>query len=213
MLENILQILKIKENKKIIVELNQLLTEKNYKLVNIKPNENVTEEELLETAAYAESNSSHNIAKVIVSIYGKVNKNFACEVEEEEGKGISAKYNFEKVYAGNRKHLFDKNIEFTQVITENIPIYIAKEDKYLGYILLKIELDSSVYEKVKAIKENKLDIILISGEKKDIVEKIAEDLGVTEFYYSLDKKEKEEKIKELTEKYNAVLYKKEKEVM
>ena len=208
MLENILHILKIKENKKIIVDLDDILTKENYKLQNIKPADKVSEEELLETAAYAESNSEHNIAKVIIEIYGKVNKNFACEFVEESGIGVKAKYNFEKVYAGNRKLLYKNNIEFTQIQTEDVPIYIAKEDKYLGYILLKIQIDENCMEKVNKIKDNKLDIILISGYSKTVMENIASKLNIDEYYYSLDGNEKKNKIDELVSKYDAIVYKK-----
>ena len=204
MLENIFN--KLRKNKKIVIDLNELLNESNYKLKNIKPVSLDLEEKLIEIAAYAESNSNTDIAKVITSIYGKVNKNFAGEVEEIPGKGIKAKYNLKNVYAGNRKLLFDNNIDFKQVDDDGIIVYIAEEDKYLGYIHLDIELNCKLEEEMYYLKDKNYDLILVSGHKKDVVEKVANTLGIEEFYYGLDNNMKEEKINELENKYNAIRY-------
>lgn len=204
MLENILN--KLRKNKKIVIDLNELLTKDNYKLKNIKPVSLDLEEKLIEIAAYAESNSDTDIAKIITSIYGKVNKNFAGEVEEVPGKGIKAKYNLKNVYAGNRKLLFDNDIKFEQVTDDGIIVYIAEDEKYLGYIHLDIELNCKLEEEMYYLKDKNYDLILVSGHKKDVVEKVANTLGITEFYYGLDGNMKEEKIRELEEKYNAIRY-------
>ncbi len=158
---------------------------------------------LVELTAVLESNSTHPIANAIVK-YIKIDQTRlkAVSVEEISGHGMKGKIGNYEVLAGNTKLLDKFHIAYDKElnnITDTI-VVVAVNQEYAGYITiadtLKDDAKLAIAElrKIDKIK----DIIMLSGDKQLVVDKIAKQLGLTEAIGGLlpeDKIKEVEKLK------------------
>ncbi|MEB8329107.1 heavy metal translocating P-type ATPase [Flavobacteriaceae bacterium KMM 6897] len=137
---------------------------------------------LLELTAILEANSTHPIAKAIVS-YANIKKSTlkATEVEEISGHGLVGKVGEYNVLAGNTKLLDKNNIAYeTEVHNQGqTQILIAINGKYVGYIAVADAIKEDAKEAIKALNSLKIkEIIILSGDNQAVVDRIAQDLGI-----------------------------------
>ncbi|MEB8345444.1 heavy metal translocating P-type ATPase [Flavobacteriaceae bacterium KMM 6898] len=144
---------------------------------------------LLELTAILEANSTHPIAKAIVS-YANIKKSTlkATEVEEISGHGLVGKVGEYNVLAGNTKLLDKNNIAYeTEVHNQGqTQILIAINGKYVGYIAVADAIKEDAKEAIKALNSLKIkEIIILSGDNQAVVDRIAQDLGIQKAIGSL----------------------------
>ena len=159
----------------------------------------LTEEELLKIVASAENNSIHPIADAIKQEYNdklyEVN-----DYKEISGQGITCVINKQKVLIGNEKLLKNNNVEFTEAKEVGTIIYIALDNKYVGYILIsdKIRKENKDLSILKdCIKE---DIIILSGDNETIVKDVAKKVKIDKYYAELLPKDKVKYVNEYKDK-------------
>ena len=157
------------------------------------------EEELLKIVASAENNSIHPIADAIKQEYNdklyEVN-----DYKEISGQGITCVINKQKVLIGNEKLLKNNNVEFTETTEVGTIIYIAIDNKYVGYILISDKIrkenkDLSILK--KCIKK---DIIILSGDNETIVKDVAKKVKIDKYYAELLPKDKVKYVNEYKDK-------------
>lgn len=157
------------------------------------------EEELLKIVASAENNSIHPIADAIKQEYNdklyEVN-----DYKEISGQGITCVINKQKVLIGNEKLLKNNNVEFTETKEVGTIIYIAIDNKYVGYILISDKIrkenkDLSILK--KCIKK---DIIILSGDNETIVKDVAKKVKIDKYYAELLPKDKVKYVNEYKDK-------------
>ena len=171
-----------------------------FTVTEVIPNDNYTKEEVIELAAYAESCSNHPIAKSVVKFYGKeINSSDIAETIESAGFGIIAKINNNEVIVGCRKLLERNNIKINDNEINNA-IYIAKNNQYAGKIIISDMLKPSAVSTIAALKKLSCKSVILTGDSETVSKKIAEETGITEYYYSLLPVDKVRKIEELIEK-------------
>lgn len=128
-----------------------------------------------------ESQSTHPIAKAIVA-YGDSKINYlASEVKEIAGHGLSGIVNDKTVLAGNKKLMFANAISIpieTEEIVDSI-IMIAIDGKFAGYVVLGDELKDDAQLAIDQLRGLGISkIIMLSGDKPSITEKIGSQLGL-----------------------------------
>ena len=157
------------------------------------------EEELLKIVASAENNSIHPIADAIKQEYNdklyEVN-----DYKEISGQGITCVINKQKVLIGNEKLLKSNNVEFTETTEVGTIIYIAIDNKYVGYILISDKIrkenkDLSILK--KCIKK---EIIILSGDNENIVKDVAKKVKIDKYYAELLPKDKVKYVNEYKDK-------------
>lgn len=157
------------------------------------------EEELLKIVASAENNSIHPIADAIKQEYNdklyEVN-----DYKEISGQGITCVINKQKVLIGNEKLLKNNNVEFTETTEVGTIVYIAIDNKYVGYILISDKIrkenkDLSILK--KCIKK---DIIILSGDNENIVKDVAKKVKIDKYYAELLPKDKVKYVNEYKDK-------------
>lgn len=164
----------------------------------------VSKEELIRIIASVEKNSTHPIAKAIVSYAEKkkIGLTAAENIEEVAGYGLMTEVDGEKVLVGNARLLSKYSIEFPAYILSitETTVVCAVGNKYIGYITLSDVLKDDAADTVRSLKElNIKNIQILSGDKQSIVSIFANKLGLTRAYGDLlpeGKVEHMEKLKE-----------------
>lgn len=149
-------------------------------------------EDTLQLAASIEKYSNHPIAEAIVDFYkGQL---FDIEnVKEVPGYGISGQIDGVEVLAGSKRFLLSKGVEFNQ---SKLPVgsytFIAKNNEYIGYVIVKDELKETSMETVRRFTKN-YDTVMLTGDNEDSARDIALKLGGIEYYSELLPDQKLEK--------------------
>lgn len=145
------------------------------------------EKELLEYVAYAESISNHPIAKAIVEAYGKeVDNQQISDAQEILGKGVHIVYQNHIVEVGN-----PKLVKVDEIAKEpGSIVYVSVDGEYKGYIVLKDQLKDNVIEFVKEAHTMNMKVEMLSGDKKEYTELVANQLGLDDFKGELLPEEK-----------------------
>lgn len=166
--------------------------------VDLICNKGIKKEELLEIAAYAEYYSNHPIAKSILKKYNKkIDKKRISDYIEVSGKGIKVKIDNNLYLVGNEKLL--KNIDI-DIHNDEIgtTVYIAKEQTYLGHIVITDTIKKEAYKLVDNLEELNINkVIMLSGDNIDIVSKVGKEIKIKEYYGNLLPQDKVDKINEI----------------
>ena len=135
-------------------------------------------ERLLFDAAYAESYSSHPIAIGIREAYGKeIDSEKVTDMQEIAGRGLSCKVDGEEVLAGNAKLLKENNIVFEECREAGTLVYVARNGKYEGCLVLRDQLKNDAVEAVKGLQDAGCTVTILSGDAKEITEDIGRKIG------------------------------------
>ena len=182
------------------------LTEGVFEITNINSNGTCSKDELLELAAYAESNSTHPIAKSIISSYNKkLDLAKIKKIKEIPGHGIEAMINDDVILVGNAKLLNIQKIDFKESEDNGTIVYIAKNNVFLGSITISDKLKENTSSLVKNLKKAGIEeAIMLTGDRKIIGEQIGSKLGFDKIHTDLLPTDKAEIVE------NLIKYKKKK---
>lgn len=154
------------------------------------------EERLLQVAASAEEYSLHPIAAAIKA-KNTLPKLSTTSYNDISGKGISCKIKNKQVLVGNEALLKDNNIITLPVSELGTISHIAINGEYMGYIVISDKIKKSA-KNIKSLKTIiKKDLVMLSGDLKNVVQKVAKKVGITKFYGELLPHQKVEKVQEL----------------
>lgn len=173
------------------------LTHGEFQIVAIEPCEGITENALLELAAHVESQSTHPLAKCIVKAYhGEINPERLSDVHERSGYGVEALYSGHRILAGKRALLADTNLpDDIEIATA---IYIARDGRYLGRILLADTVKDDACTAIEQLhKLGFTKLVMLSGDRRSIAESIAMQIGLDHAFGELLPEEKVKKFQEL----------------
>ncbi|MDE6980967.1 MAG: cadmium-translocating P-type ATPase, partial [Lachnospiraceae bacterium] len=174
------------------------MTQGIFEVSGIHHNE-ISEEKLLEYAALAESYSSHPISKSLKRAYGReIEKDRVKEVEEISGNGVTAVVDGIRVAAGNEKLMRHLGISYHECHEVGTVVHMAVDGKYAGHILISDQLKPHAKESVGALKKAGMKkTVMLTGDMKNVADKVAAELGITEVYSELLPADKVRKVEEL----------------
>ncbi len=146
----------------------------------------VKQEELKESLLAAESRSNHPIAKAICLHQNVSNLALKQEnYEEVAGLGVKTKYEGNVILAGNVELLKNNGVLVEEVEVGGTAIYVAKNGKYIGYVVLKDVVRDKAKELVKKLNSIGIEVILLSGDKESTVKEVADAVGIKKYYAKL----------------------------
>ncbi len=159
----------------------------------------ISEEKLLEIAAYAENYSSHPIAKSIKQAYSKeIDENKIQKIEEIAGLGISAMIDNKSVLVGNEKLMEQNAIHFEKSEEVGTILYVAIDNQYVGWILIADEIKEDAFKMVEQLTKMGIQkIVMLTGDKKSVGEDVAKKLGIKQVFTELLPDEKVQKVEAL----------------
>jgi len=167
----------------------------------------VSEDELLELAAMAESYSNHPIADSVKKAYGKeIALDRIEKCEEFAGMGVFAKGDDKEIFAGNKKLMEKIGVEACAEQDMGTYVHIARDKKYMGYILISDCVKSGAKEMIQRLKRSGVSkTAILTGDARKSAVLVAQKLGVDEVYYNLLPQDKLDKIEEI-EKTGITVY-------
>ncbi|AGF56633.1 Cd2+/Zn2+-exporting ATPase [Clostridium saccharoperbutylacetonicum] len=172
------------------------LTKGIFKVTEVNAENNISKDELIACAAYAENYSNHPIAVSILKAYGKeIDKDKIKNYEEISGHGVKVVIEGKEILAGNYKLMNKENIDYNQVETIGTVVHVAIERKYAGYIIISDEVKEDSAKAMKALKALGIKkTVMLTGDNKAVGSKIAKELGVDEVHAELLPDQKVEKL-------------------
>lgn len=147
----------------------------------------MTEAELLEYAALAESYSGHPISKSLQKAYGKsADQNRIGEVEEISGNGVKAVIDGKEVAVGNDKLMKKLGVSYEESNEIGTIVHVAIDGKYAGNILISDQSKLTSAEAIKSLKKAGVcKTVMLTGDRRNVAEHVAKELGLTEYYAEL----------------------------
>ena len=174
------------------------LTEGVFEVQQINPID-ISKEDLIKYATYAESFSNHPIAISLKKAYGKeiVNKEVS-ETQELSGLGVRAVIDGESVLVGNEKLMKENCIDYIKSEEIGTILYIAVNNKFAGTIVISDKIKTDAKETIDKLKKDNIKkIVMLTGDKRKVGENVAKKLGIDEVYTELLPSDKVEKVEEL----------------
>lgn len=172
------------------------LTKGVFKVTEVKPQNNITKDELIRFAAYAESFSNHPIATSILNTYGKeLVKDLVENYEEISGHGIKVVVEGKDVLAGNYKLMNKEKIAYELVENTGTVVHVAVDKEYAGYIVISDEVKADSANAIKTLKSIGIKkTVMLTGDNKTVGTKVAMELGLDEVYAELLPDQKVERL-------------------
>lgn len=188
----------------VVLDKTGTLTNGTFTVTAIHPRQ-VSEGELLDIAATAESFSSHPIAVSILKAHGgHIDKSRIDGIEEFSGRGIHAEIDGKSVYVGNSALMQSVGADFYECKTVGTTVHIAVDGVYAGHIVIADTVKSDAKSAVEQLKASGIrKTVMLTGDSDKVGQAVAKELGIDEAYTQLMPDDKVEKTERLLAEKNA----------
>lgn len=160
--------------------------------------QNLSDDEFKSIVVGIEQNSSHPIAKSIVAQWSNIDAHTFEQSREIKGKGIEATDKEGNVWQlGSYKWLHSNNDRSGLDVFQHYDLYLYKNYEFAGAIRIADALRPDAEQTIRELKEMGYHTILLSGDRKEKCENIAEKLGIDEVYSEHSPEQKNDKLDEL----------------
>lgn len=154
----------------------------------------------LEYVCSIESHSSHVLANSFLKCYSDVVVRDVSKPKEEPGKGIEGYINGKLIKVGKSSYVCAGVQE-----KEGLAFYVSIDGKYAGCIIMGDRMRENAKETIDSLKEKGIKhLVLLSGDKRENVMKIADEVGIDEVYANCLPEDKIRYLGDVMEKYGGV---------
>ena len=163
------------------------LTQGTFKVTGVHPADGITDEQLVEAAALAESWSKHPISLSIKAAYGKeIDTSRVTDVEELGGHGVTAKVDGKPVAAGNARLMERLGLSAPAVSETGTVVHIAIDGRYAGYLLIADVVKPHSAEAIRALKAAGVrKTVMLTGDAEPVAKAVSAQLGLDEYHAGL----------------------------
>lgn len=181
------------------------LTKGSFTVTKIVPEGNISAAELLEIAACMEAYSSHPIAVSIKNAYGKKpDTQRVSNVKDCFGKGICGNLDNNEIVLGNIQIMRDKGVNVPDVQAAGTVIYVLKNGRYQGYLLIEDEIKKDSVAAIQQLKKMGVaQTVMLTGDRQNTARNVAQKLNLDKFYAELLPADKVRKFEELLDIKNS----------
>lgn len=147
----------------------------------------MADEELLRTAAQAESVSNHPISKSILRTQvGGFSVSEVETAEEIPGKGVRAVIHGRTVHVGNQRLMNDVGAEYCTEEVAGTNVHVAVDGRYMGHIVVSDVVKADAEEAISALKAAGVRrTVMLSGDSARICTDVGTRLGIDDIRYEL----------------------------
>ncbi len=199
---------KLAEVDTILLDKTGTLTFGTPEVLNVRAADGISGEDLLKTAATAESRSEHPVAKAILRKATNLGIRYkdAEQFEYTPGKGIAAICEGEEVLVGSEQFLSERGVAWSQARGDGIhsQIFVARGGTFLGTLVVADMLRPEAKAAVQSLKAMRLKTVLLTGDAKRIAENVGKNLGVDEIAAELLPEQKLQYVMRVTEMSHVV---------
>ena len=161
------------------------LTQGVFKVTAVHPADGVTETDLLETAALAESFSSHPISKSLREAAPGLDARRAADAQELAGHGVKTLVDGKTVLAGNARLMDAEGIAYTAAAGAGTLVYVAREGQFIGSILISDEEKPTAKAAMQGLQAQGVRTVMLTGDSPAVAQAVAADLGIDEVHAGL----------------------------
>lgn len=181
------------------------LTKGSFTVTKIVPEGNISAAELLEIAACMEAYSSHPIAVSIKNAYGKKpDTQRVSNVKDCFGKGICGNLDNNEIVLGNIQIMRDEGVDVPDVQAAGTVIYVLKNGRYQGYLLIEDEIKQDAVAAIQQLKKMGVaQTVMLTGDRQNTARNVAQKLNLDKFYAELLPADKVRKFEELLDIKNS----------
>ena len=163
------------------------LTQGTFKVTGVHPADGITDEQLVEAAALAESWSKHPISLSIKAAYGKeIDTSRVTDVEELGGHGVTAKVDGKAVAAGNARLMERLGLSAPAVSETGTVVHVAIDGRYAGYLLIADVVKPHSAEAIRSLKAAGVrKTVMLTGDAEPVAKAVSAQLGLDEYHAGL----------------------------
>lgn len=184
--------------KTVVMDKTGTLTEGKFAVTHIESAGELTEDILLELAAYAELHSSHPIADSIKEAYGKpIAEDRIATTNDIPGHGLQVVVDGQEILAGNAKLMAKFGIAHAPAPETGTVVHIAVDKHYSGYILIADAIKADAKATIAGLKARGIRTIMLTGDSRAVGEAVAKEIGIDEVHAELLPQDKVTKLEEV----------------
>ncbi len=161
------------------------LTKANFTVTNVYTFGSHIQDDVLQAASIALSHSKHPIANAILDFIGYNGQTDNVEIQEFPGKGVIAKHNEDTIIAGNSILIKEHGFDPIFVVDPCSFVHVIKNNSYLGVICVADMLKPDAAEAIRYVKKYVHKVAMLTGDRKETAQYVAEVLGVDEYQAEL----------------------------
>ncbi len=175
------------------------LTKGVFKVTRVETRNGFTGDEIVKFAAMAEAHSSHPIAGAIIEAFGgNVDADDVSEYEEIAGHGVRARVNGVEVMVGNDRLLHKFGIEHDTCHVDGTVAHVIVNRTYAGYLIISDEIKEDSIQAVQELRRLGIrKVVMVTGDSENVAARVAEEIGLDEYYAELLPEDKVRVIEEL----------------
>lgn len=175
------------------------LTKGVFKVTAVHP-ESVSENQLIEFAAMAESYSDHPISQSIKKLYKmEIDKSRVSNYNEISGHGVKCCIDGNLVCVGNNKLMDDIGVKWHPCHHAGTIVHVSVNNEYAGHIIISDEIKPESEKAIELIKKNNIRTVMLTGDTNKVGVQTAKKLKIDDVYTDLLPQNKVEKVEELIE--------------
>ena len=161
--------------------------------------EGMSEAQLIELAALAESYSSHPISQSLKKAYGQaIDAARVCDVEEISGYGVTAKVDGRLVAAGNERLMARMGVEAKPCEGVGTVVHVAVDGAYAGCILIADQVKPGAKDAIAALhRVGVTRTVMLTGDRDAVAQQVAAELGIDEVHSGLLPADKVTRVEEI----------------
>ena len=162
------------------------LTKGVFNVTAIHPDK-VSEAELLELAALAESYSNHPISRSLKEAYDQeIDASRIRDAEELSGRGVRAVIDGKTVCAGNDKLMEQIGVKWHPCHHVGTTVHVSVDGVYAGHIVISDELKPDAKHAISALKALGIrKSVMLTGDADAVGRNVADELGLDEVHTQL----------------------------
>ena len=193
----------------VVMDKTGTMTEGVFKVQEVVISDNFQKEEILKMVNALESQSTHPVATAIHDYIGEIDTSIELKnVEEIAGHGLKAEISGKEILVGNFK-LMDK-FSISYEVDHSAIVYtlvaIAYDKQFVGYLTIADAIKEDAQLAIEKLKALGIKSTMLSGDKTNVVQFVAEKLGITNAFGDLLPEDKVNKLNEIKAKNETVAF-------
>ena len=157
------------------------LTEGVFEVLAVHP-QAIGEKDLLHLASHVEMHSTHPIAAALRAAYPSEDDDCVItDIKEIAGQGICANVNGKSVAVGNSALMESVGASWKACENHGTIIHVAVDGTYMGHIVISDRERADAPAAIVSLKNVGVSrVVMLTGDKRDVAEEIAAQMGITE---------------------------------